>query len=205
VISIALILVVAVVYTTLFVQKSLFVSEGIQQKMAFEIPALLNLRRPADSSAKTLGELSREIVQGHSITRDLVIAGSMLPDASEVPKPKADVWDDRRENDSDLYFYYRADPTRKLPDNVLKDGKFVDLRAEENETILLDAVIGSGAIYPAFEPRTIASLRRVTDPASKPNVSIIDGGFIHNSPSRRPFNWVRRTSSSSRRPRKISH
>jgi ABC-type spermidine/putrescine transport system permease subunit I len=46
VISIALILVVAVVYTSLFVQKSLFVSEGIQQKMAFEIPALLNLRRP---------------------------------------------------------------------------------------------------------------------------------------------------------------
>jgi hypothetical protein len=77
VISIALILVVAVVYTSLFVQKSLFVSEGIQQKMAFEIPALLNLRRPADSSAKTLGELSREIVQGHSITRDLVITGSM--------------------------------------------------------------------------------------------------------------------------------
>jgi hypothetical protein len=86
VISIALIFVVAVVYTSLFVQKSLFVSEGIQQKMAFEIPALLNLRRPADSSAKTLGELSREIVQGHSIRRDLVITGSMLPDASELPQ-----------------------------------------------------------------------------------------------------------------------
>lgn len=169
-------------YTTLREQESLFLAEGIQHKMASEMPPVLNVCTSAGSACETLEQISRQVVQQGRIQRDLIITGSMLPQVMEGSALQTDEPNPTQQDKSDLYFLYRTDQTTPLPDKVLKDGRFVDLRTKENESILLDAVIGSGAIYPAFEPRKISSLKRLTDQTPIKDVLIIDGGFVHNSP-----------------------
>lgn len=187
VISMAFLLPLIVIYTSLH-QDSLFLSEGIQQKMAFEMPPVLDATMPPDSSRESLEKLSSQIIRDGLIKRDLVITGSVLPRAVLEPTPtpadseELNLKQEDKEDKTDLYFFYRVNPKEPLPDSVLKDGRFVDLRATENQSILLDAVIGSGAIYPAFEPREIPRLKKLTGEAVMENVSIVDGGFVHNSP-----------------------
>jgi hypothetical protein len=85
-------------------------------------------------------------------------------------------------DETDLYFVYKVGPNPHLPQNLQKDNRFVSLRDPDNASILLDAVIGSGSIFPAFEPRQLSGVKRIMDKDVTRNVSIIDGGFVHNSP-----------------------
>jgi hypothetical protein len=112
------------------------------------------------------------------IKRDLVITGSMFP-ASADPASMAQQF---THDDTDLYFVYKVGPDQHLPQKLQKDNRFVSLRDPDNASILLDAVIGSGSIFPAFEPRKLSGVKRIMDKDVTPNVSIIDGGFVHNSP-----------------------
>ena len=163
-ILLAVILPVFALYRIFFSEKSLFVSEGIVDKMSVEIPRLLGSKVTSGS----LPEISRDIIQNQLIKRDLVITGSMIS-ASTQP-------------DTDLYFIYKAGPDPSLPQKLQKDNRFVSLRDPDNASILLDAVIGSGSIFPAFEPRQLSGLKRIMDKDVTKDVAIIDGGFVHNSP-----------------------
>jgi predicted acylesterase/phospholipase RssA/ABC-type phosphate/phosphonate transport system substrate-binding protein len=163
-IILSIILPVFALYRIFFSEKSLFVSEGIVDRMSAEIPRLLG----SNVTSGSLPEISRDIIQKELIKRDLVITGSMIS-ASAQP-------------DTDLYFIYKAGPDPALPQKLQKDNRFVSLRDPDNASILLDAVIGSGSIFPAFEPRQLSGVKRIMDKDVTRDVAIIDGGFVHNSP-----------------------
>lgn len=163
-IVLSVILPVFALYRIFFSEKSLFVSEGIVNRMSAEIPGLLG----SNVTSGSLPEISRDIIQKDLIKRDLVITGSMIS-ASAQP-------------DTDLYFIYKAGPDPALPQKLQKDNRFVSLRDPDNASILLDAVIGSGSIFPAFEPRQLSGVKRIMDKDVTRDVAIIDGGFVHNSP-----------------------
>ena len=166
------------VYTTLKLQNSLFVSSGIDEKLAVEIPKLFSCDASSGSTPQRLANISTEIIQRGLIKRDLVITGSMLSVDSNSRQSDAT----REANDeTDLYFLYLPGK-EDLPEGLRKDNRFVSLKDPANESILLDAVIGSGSIFPAYEPKRLKSVKRVLDKEGKSNVQIIDGGFVHNSP-----------------------
>jgi predicted acylesterase/phospholipase RssA len=174
-IALALILPFATLYTTLILEDSLFVSSGIEEKMAVEIPQLF----ASDVHSGDLTEISRNIIKNNLIKRDLVITGSILQTHSnsnhEDGSPRV------TPDDADLYFIYKVGESPDLPEKLRKDNRFVSLRDPANESILLDAVIGSGSIFPAFKPK-LSRVKRVMDKTVTEGVSIIDGGFVHNSP-----------------------
>ena len=165
-ILLSVILPVFALYRIFFSEKSLFVSEGIVDKMSVEIPRLLG----SNVTSGSLPEISRDIIQKELIKRDLVITGSMIQTTS-ASQP-----------DTDLYFIYKAGPDPTLPPKLQKDNRFVSLRDPDNASILLDAVIGSGSIFPAFEARQLSGVKRIMDKDVMKDVAIIDGGFVHNSP-----------------------
>lgn len=138
-------------------------------KMSVEIPRLLG----SSVSSGSLQEISRDIIYKQLIKRDLVITGSMI----QTPSVST-------QSDTDLYFIYKAGPDPILPQKLQKDNRFVSLRDPDNASILLDAVIGSGSIFPAFEPRQLSGVKRIMDKDVIKDVAIIDGGFVHNSPSK---------------------
>jgi predicted acylesterase/phospholipase RssA/ABC-type phosphate/phosphonate transport system substrate-binding protein len=166
-ILLSVILPVFALYRIFFSEKSLFVSEGIVDKMSVEIPRLLG----SNVTSGSLPEISRDIIQRQLIKRDLVITGSMIQTTAGSTQP-----------DTDLYFIYKAGPDSTLPQKLQKDNRFVSLRDPDNASILLDAVIGSGSIFPAFEPRQLSGVKRIMDKDVTKEVAIIDGGFVHNSP-----------------------
>lgn len=179
VVLLALALPVATLFATFKLQDSLFVSSGIEEKMAVEMPKLLGCNASAGCSSHHLAEISREIINQGLIKRDLVITGSVFS-ASSATKQSDSAR--RAHDETDLYFVYKTG-TSDLPEALRKDNRFVSLKDAANTSILLDAVIGSGSIFPAFEPRHLGSVKRVMDKDVIEDVSIIDGGFVHNSPT----------------------
>lgn len=183
-ITVSIVLVpLAIAYYSIAIADSLFVSDGIEQKMAVEIPKLLGIKVSHEPSLSSLEQTSQGIIEQGVIKRDLIITGSVLSSFSGIPAQSVN--DDqivKKSDDTDLYFYYQAGSSTDLPETVKKDNRFVSLRDPANKTILLDAVIGSGSIFPAFEPRPISTLKRVQDQSAMKDVEIIDGGFVHNSP-----------------------
>jgi len=170
---------IATIVTTFTYQDTLFVSSGIEEKMAVEMPKLLNCDASSGPSSLRLANISTQIIRKGLIKRDLVITGSVL--SSESSSRQSDAAREA-DNETDLYFVYNAGNS-VLPDGLRKDNRFVSLRDPENESILLDVVIGSGSIFPAFESRKLTRVKRVLDKETTlTNVSIIDGGFVHNSP-----------------------
>ena len=161
-------------YRIFFSEKALFVSEGIVHKMSTEMPKLLGV----NAGSESLPDISREIIEKGAIKRDLVITGSMFPASSD----SASMAEHFTNDDTDLYFVYKVGPNPQLPPKLQKDNRFVSLRDPDNAPILLDAVIGSGSIFPAFEPRQLSGVKRIMDKGVTRDVSIIDGGFVHNSP-----------------------
>ena len=169
---------IVTIYTAVGLQNTLFVSSGIDEKMAAEMPKLLNCDASSGPSSQRLANISTEIIKSGLIKRDLVITGSVLSNASASRQSDA-----AREaaEETDLYFIYKAGNS-DLPETLRKDNRFVSLKDPANESILLDAVIGSGSIFPAFEPKKLTNVKRVMDRNAITDVSIIDGGFVHNSP-----------------------
>lgn len=169
---------IVTVYTAVKLQNTLFVSSGIDEKMAAEMPKLLHCDASSGSSSQRLANISTEIIKRDLIKRDLVITGSVLSNATSSRQSDA-----AREapDETDLYFIYKAGNS-ELPETLRKDNRFVSLKDPANESILLDAVIGSGSIFPAFEPKKLTNVKRVMDKNPINDVSIIDGGFVHNSP-----------------------
>ena len=73
---------------------------------------------------------------------------------------------------SDLYFYASGREVGSLPDFTAQHVGF-----REHPSILLDAIMGSGSIFP------VCPLRPLEDfPRPGERIELVDGGFSHNSP-----------------------
>jgi predicted acylesterase/phospholipase RssA len=131
-----------------------------------------------------LPELSERIVnkiKDNPRKRDLVITASALSGLEgEV---------------NDRYFYIPADggrlsqfKTGKTVDTSPFGVRGVDLRNQGKDydypKHMLGVVRGSGTIFPGFPPVTIEGF-----PTNDSSVSLIDGGFVHNSPVEAAVQW----------------
>jgi predicted acylesterase/phospholipase RssA/ABC-type phosphate/phosphonate transport system substrate-binding protein len=125
---------------------------------------------PGPNDQTTRGEalevLSRQIMGEGLLARDLVLTGSVLGDRGiDLP--------------SDLYFWASAGRTTARPAFGAR-GVALANRPE----ILLDALMGSGAIYPVFPARVLHDFPR-TGQATE----IVDGSFAHRSPVEAAVLW----------------
>jgi predicted acylesterase/phospholipase RssA len=134
-------------------------------------PAPAPARADASASAETprgeaLRALSREIIGERLLVRDLVLTGSVLGERGiELPP--------------DLYFWASAGRTTTPPAFGARGVALAD-RPE----LLLDALMGSGAIYPVFPARVLPDFPRTGE-----STEIIDGSFAHRSPVEAAVLW----------------
>ncbi|MCY3023628.1 MAG: patatin-like phospholipase family protein, partial [Planctomycetota bacterium] len=120
-----------------------------------------------DCPGAGLPELSRRIIDGRMVKRDLVITGNCLPPA--VP--------------SDRYFYLAGSARDNAAEARPSFGRH-GVPVEQYPERLLDIVMGSGTIYPLFPAR---ALRDFPKPGMQ--AELIDGGFAHNSPIEAAVLW----------------
>lgn len=163
--------------TVLLGSRTLSGGQGIERALATDIPRLIeaHLRRqnkpglrldaiPAND--RRLHEVSSQIIRRRLLTRDLVVTGDCLT-KTELSLP------------NDLYFYAAADAASPPP-------PFGDhgVNLAGHPEIVLDAILGSGTIFPIFPARTLRDF-----PKPGQQVELIDGGFAHNSPIEAAVRW----------------
>jgi predicted acylesterase/phospholipase RssA len=113
-----------------------------------------------------LKALSREIMGDGLLMRDLVLTGAVLGERGiDLP--------------SDLYFWASAGRTTAPPTFGARGVALGD-RPE----LLLDALMGSGAIYPVFPARVLHDF-----PRAGQSTEIVDGSFAHRSPVEAAVLW----------------
>jgi predicted acylesterase/phospholipase RssA/ABC-type phosphate/phosphonate transport system substrate-binding protein len=173
------------VATIFLLERTLTDGTGIEHELASRLPDLVNnhLTRVGEpplrldntgSDAAKLQALSEGIIRRGSssgsvpnpLHRDLVLTGSCLSKTSpDLP--------------NDLYFYAPSNPDQPPP----RFGR-LGIPLAEHPDKLLDVVMGSGSIFPAFPARTLTDFPRVGQ-----QVELIDGGFAHNSPIEAAVLW----------------
>jgi predicted acylesterase/phospholipase RssA/ABC-type phosphate/phosphonate transport system substrate-binding protein len=168
---------IAQAYTIFLYETTLSSGDGIEHELAEKFAGLIDrhlLRSDqpildvsgAATAAERLQAISRQVIDRRLLIRDLVVTGSCLsPGSLQLP--------------SDLYFYVSAEPNRQEP-SYARQG--VSLR--QYASILLDAIMGSGSIFPVFPPRLIVDF-----PKPGEHIDLIDGGFAHNSPIEAAVRW----------------
>jgi predicted acylesterase/phospholipase RssA len=154
--------------------------QGLEATLFHRYSRLVAVRdrdgRPSRSKPPSLGEggsrreafqaLSRRILGEGLLTRDLVLTGSVLG-AREADLPP------------DLYFWASAGRTTAQPTFGAR-GVAMGNRPE----LLLDALIGSGAIYPVFPARVLHDFPRIGL-----STEVVDGSFAHRSPVEAAVLW----------------
>ena len=110
--------------------------------------------------------MGRQLKERELLDRDMVLTASPLKDGTNVVP-------------GDLYFYASASIDSKQPDYGSR-GISLNQRPE----ILFDALIGSGAIYPVFPPRSIPDLPQIGQ-----SIEVVDGSFAHRSPLEAAVQW----------------
>ena len=167
-------------WTVLFHEPTLSEGQGIEDTLFDGYSRLVAARNRAagqpSSAAPPLGEevsrrealqaTSRQILGEGLLTRDLVLTGSVLG---------------KRESDlpPDLYFWASAGRTTAQPAFGAR-GVALGNRPE----LLLDALIGSGAIYPVFPARVLHDFPRIGL-----STEVVDGSFAHRSPIEAAVLW----------------
>lgn len=164
------------IFTLLFYEKTLSGGSGFEHALSEKFPRLidrqldragqppLELQGAADA-AERFRAASRQIIQRGLLRRDLVLTGSCLEHTGDLP--------------DDLYFYAAADLGGKPPAFGARG-----ISLDRRPSLLMDVVMGSGAIFPLFPPRTLHDLPREGD-----RVELVDGGFAHNSPLEAAVLW----------------
>ncbi len=164
-------------YTILFLEPTLSGSSGIERTVFEKFSRLSNLLLTSrgDSALQPIAEgdlrtkiqkLSEVILGKGLLKRDLVLTGSRLGVAATTLP-------------GDLYFYARANRTSPAP---RFNERGVDLGSHPN--LLLDVMMGSGAIYPIFPAREIPSIMPGVEA-----VEIVDGSYSHRSPIDAAVAW----------------
>ena len=156
-------------------------AEGIEAAFSDNVPKLIkatvdpNFGYTPSNDDHNIESLSRQIIAGQLLKRDLIITSSKLP-AQETTEPLA-----VNSLPDDLYFYYRHNQQDDL--KPPRDKKFVPIKYNQGK--LIDIVIGSSTIYPIFPSRTLGEIYTGNEEFQSPKsveMRIIDGGFIHNIP-----------------------
>jgi predicted acylesterase/phospholipase RssA len=80
-----------------------------------------------------------------------------------------------------------APPTADPPVPPL-DKRFISFKKGGNDRLLLDVVIGSSSIFPLYPARLLEQVN-IGTAGLTPNMNIIDGGFVHNSPIEAAVLW----------------
>ncbi len=167
-------------WTVLFHEPTLSESRGIENTLLDRFSRLVAAKLEADgrpglgprfreesSGRRTeLAALSRRILDEGLLARDLVLTGSVLGERG-------------RELPPDLYFWAPAGRTASRPSF---GGRGVALA--NRPEFLLDALIGSGAIYPVFPARSIPNF-----PGAGQATEIVDGSYAHRSPIEAAVLW----------------
>ncbi len=108
------------------------------------------------------------------LEKDLIITATVLPEAGQ------------QFNESDIYLY--AEANRRGGGNVEFekgfDNRFVDLEQRHRRKLLIDAVLGSGAVFPFFPARTLKDC-----PGPGENLHLVDGSFGHHIPIEAAVRW----------------
>jgi predicted acylesterase/phospholipase RssA/ABC-type phosphate/phosphonate transport system substrate-binding protein len=165
------------IITVLFYEKTLSGGSGIENALAEKFPRLINrqLARGGEpplelasgwDARQRLEAASRHIIRRGLLRRDLVLTGSCLEQSGDLLP-------------DDLYFYAAANPKAQPPAFGPRGISLV-----ERPSLLLDVVMGSGAIFPLFPPRRLHDLPRPGE-----YVELVDGGFAHNSPIEAAVLW----------------
>jgi len=162
--------------TVFFHENTLTDGTGIEHALAVKIPPLVDAQYVRDQGTnlhldswptaddERLRFLSRNVIG--MLKRDLVLTGSCLSKtAPELP--------------NDLYFFAAADSSRPAP----AFGS-LGIRLADYPDKLVDVVMGSGSIFPAFPARTLSDFPRPGE-----RVELVDGGFAHNSPIEAAVLW----------------
>ncbi len=151
---------------------------GMENALATHMPTMINNSLPTSSeiplietdpkraTTDRLKSISRQIIEQHRLRRDLVITASCLQQSNaRLP--------------SDLYFFA---PASDHSPNAPFGSRGIPL--EDHPDVLLDVVLGSSSIFPVFPARTIKGI-----PERGQHVTLIDGGFAHNSPVEAAVLW----------------
>ena len=163
--------------TVLFFEQTLSRGSGIERALSEQFPRLIDahlkasglppMNLPAGLQAgERLQAVGRQVLERRLLKRNLVITASCLAQSTtDLP--------------SDLYFYAQADPSQPPPPFGARG---ISLAGQPS--LLLDAIMGSGSIYPVFPPRTVHDF-----PGAGQWVDLVDGGFAHNSPVEAAALW----------------
>ncbi len=163
--------------TVMFYQQTLSGGQGLEQTVARLFPELIDRhlvrqgKKPLtiDESATDklrMKSVSRQLISRRLLVRDLVIAGTCL-EQSTANLP------------ADLYFYAAAGGTSGAPPFGARGISLV-----QHEGLTLDAMLGSGSIFPVFPPRRLEDF-----PRSGEYAELVDGAFAHYSPIEAAVLW----------------
>lgn len=119
-----------------------------------------------ENSAEKLEQLSDNLINQGLIQRDLVLT------ATAISK-------NRNSLPSDLYFYFAADKIHKQP---RYGNRGIDMQRHPEQ--LLNIVLGSSTIYPAFPAHELVDVPNQGD-----RIELVDGGFAHNAPLEAAVLW----------------
>lgn len=120
-----------------------------------------------------LAGLSRTILDRQLLERDLIITATILPEDGEVIPY------------NDLYFFAEsASIKNRRNGDLLADARCRPLTESGNREVLLQAVLGSGTVFPVFPARTISNY-----PAEGKSLNLVDGSYSHHSPIEAAVKW----------------
>ncbi len=154
-------------------------TQGLESHIAHAAEQLINerltsrQRTHAPVHTRDLGELGRVILEEGLLERDLMITATILPERSD------DV------SETDVYFYASAEPSdQQNVSHMLQDPRVQYLNTPSRRGMLLQAVMGSGAVFPVFPARTI-----VDCPTPGHRLQLVDGSFCHHNPIEAATLW----------------
>ena len=172
-----LIIVVSAVPLALHSASFLSRIHGLEGQISQVAEQLVNERLAShgQSSVETrdLAVLGRTILDKGLLERDLIITATILPEGGNAAA------------DTDVYFYASAasaDPS--VVRHMLEDPRVQYLNEPHLRGALLQAVMGSGALFPVFPARTILDC-----PSLGRRLQLVDGSFCHQNPIEAAAMW----------------
>ncbi len=153
-------------------------SKGLERTIARAARDLINERRVTQGerpvTTTKLGELSQTVLAPNNklLEKDLIITATVLRDNQQSYA------------ESDVYFYASRRDASGTATQLNVDKRFINLEEPGRRQFLLDAVLGSGAVFPFFPARTLADF-----PQPGQQLHLVDGSFGHHVPIEAALRW----------------
>jgi predicted acylesterase/phospholipase RssA len=152
-------------------------ARGLEDQISQAAEQLVNQRLAAHGQSpvqtRDLAALGCTILDKGLLERDLIITATILPDGGVAAA------------NTDVYFYASAagaDPG--VVRHMLEDPRVQYLNEPPRRGALLQAVMGSGAVFPVFPARTVLDC-----PSLGRRMQLVDGSFCHHNPIEAAAMW----------------